>query len=355
MKKRSLFAAAVAATASAVLLAGCSSPASDPAPTDGSGSVELTKDVTLVVGTSNQEGAFFEESGLFEDVPYTIEWSYITDWGAIYSSIASDALNVGYWGLDSNAVKAVQNGVGAKFVSLLGAQDEAAAESGTLNVFVRSDAGIETTADLAGAKIATGSAGTTFDNILNGALLDGGLSEDDVEVIRYPDADQTSQISALLNGEVEAFAGNIASEQIVGALEDGTIEVLFWENQFSPVNRLVVSNEQTLSDPAKEAALEDFVQRVAETAYWKADPANEQTYAEILNSVGNLPVDVGQKVWGYTQNATLPLQLDATTEQNLAQTIADYQAAGYIDEPLPVEEILDTRFADAVAEVIGAH
>ncbi|TAJ50174.1 MAG: hypothetical protein EPO52_01005 [Herbiconiux sp.] len=345
-----------AATIGALALAGCStsggSTAADAA-SSGDESITLTKDVHLVVGTSAQEGAVFTDSGIFDDAPYTIDWSYITDWGAIYSSIASDSLNVGYWGLDANIFKAVQNGVPAKLVSLLGA-DASAEDAGALNVFVRTDAGIDTTEDLKGTTISTGSAGTTFDNVLTAALSNGGLTEADVNVVRYPDSDQTSQINSLLDGDAQAFAGNITSEQIIDALDAGTIKVLYWQDQALPINRIVVSNDQTLGDPAKAAALEDFAQRVAQAQNWKNDPANKDKLVAITTASTKLPTAVAEKSYDYTVDSTVPLALDSTTTQKLEATIGDFVDFGLLTEPVEVSDVLDTRFADAIQTAIDS-
>lgn len=356
MRTNKFVSLAAAAAASALLLAGCSS---TPAPTGEATAapaeeVVLTKDVHLVVGTSASEGAFFTESGIFDDAPYTIDWSYITDWGAIYSSIASDALNVGFWGLDANIFKAVQNGVGAKLVSLLGA-DPSATESGTLNVFVRTDAGIDSTSDLAGKTVATGSAGTTFDNVLSAAIADGGLTADDLNIVRFPDSDQTSIINTFLNGDAQVFAGNISSQQIIDALDAGTIKVLYWQNQFLPINRIVVSNAQTLSDPAKAAALQDFVQRVGQEKFWESDPSNKSTWVEISSAATKLPVPVAEQVYEYVRNSTLPQALDDATKAKLKKTIDAFVSFGILTEPVALEDVLDTRYADAIAEVIAQH
>ncbi len=353
IKKSLVVLAAILATTAA--LAGCSSAgggSSTGSATDAG--VTLTKDVHLVVGTSAQEGAFFTDSGVFDDVPYTIDWSYITNWGAIYSSIASNALNVGYWGLDANIFKAYQNGVPAQLVALLG-DTSANPEAGPLDVFVRTDAGIDSPADLAGKTIATGSAGTTFDNVLSAALEAGGLTQDDVNITRYSDSDQTSQISALLDGSAQAFAGNIASQQVIDALDAGTIKVLYWQDQALPVNRIVVSNTQTLSDPAQTAALADFVQRVAKTAYWQNDTANKDKWVSIESDTTGLPSATSEAVWGYNQGSALPLPLDDDTTATLSDIQDDFVSWGLLTSPVALSDILDTRFSSQIQSVIDSN
>ncbi|MFT4042704.1 MAG: ABC transporter substrate-binding protein [Gordonia sp. (in: high G+C Gram-positive bacteria)] len=350
MKHRVLSLAA-AAVAAVVVLAGCANSGSDSADASGA-ALTLTKDVKLVVGTSDLEGAYFTKSGAFDDVPYTIDWSYISDWGSIYSSIASNALNVGYWGLDANIFNAIKNGVPAKIVELLGT-NKTDSHTGALDVFVRTNAGITTTKDLKGKTIATGSEGTTFDNVLSAALADGGLTSHDVTIHRYPDSDSTSKINAFLNGDAQVFAGSLQSKPILDALEAGTIKVLYWQDQALPIGRIVVSNAKTLADPRQDAALKDFVARVARTQVWANDPANKQKWIDITTAATHLSADTAAKAYPYLQNSIGPLPFDTTTDTKLTGIIDKFVSFGLLDKSLKSSDVVDSRYSQSIAAAIG--
>ena len=75
-------------------------------------------------------------------------------------------------------------------------------EAGTAMIFVQSDSGIESVADLQGQEIST-TRGTTAHVMLATALQDSGLEPDAAEVVNM---DMAAAVSAFISGAVPAVA-----------------------------------------------------------------------------------------------------------------------------------------------------
>ncbi len=343
--------ALVLLAASALVLSGCASTDGDQESVDAS---SLDESTTLVIGDiASDLEATLGAAGQLDDIPYDAQFTPITDFTAIYSSLASGQLDVGIWGLDANGLLAVQNGAAVKLVTLFGAQedDQANREAGLFAVVVRSDSGIESPADLAGTTVATGGSGITPDVVLTAALASAGLTQDDVDVARF--SDSTSQLTAFLQGDADVYAGSLSNAQILEAINSGEATPIYYSDQATNVRFLVATNQEVLDDPEKSAALADFIERISYYYQWRSAPESLDAFAVAVAEVTLSDTDVARQIAELQATSALPLAFTDETEQTLQSDLDSYLEWGYLTEPITVDELIDTRFNEEIESAIS--
>lgn len=283
-----------------------------------------------------------------EGINYNAQFTPISDFTTIYSSLASGKLDVGVWGLDANGLLAVQNGAKVKLVGLYETESAQSTDTngGLFGVVVKTNSGITSTSQLKGKRIATGGTGITPDVTLTAALAAHGLKQDDTKVARFQDS--TSQVSAFQKGETDAYAGSFSNKQILNLISSGKAQVLFSSDRATNVRFVVAASDTALNDPKKSAAIGDFIRRISYFYQWRSQPSALTPFTQAVAKVTKSDSGTAKRIAELQAKSALPLPFGSQTSKTLQGDLDKYQKWGYLKKPITVDDLVDNRFADDV-------
>ncbi|GAA2000140.1 ABC transporter substrate-binding protein [Nocardiopsis rhodophaea] len=324
---------APAATASAVLAllllgVGCSAR---------NGGADDVSDVVLRVGDQiDGAQALLEASGELDDVPYTIEWSTFTSGPPLLEALHADAVDIGQVG-NTPPVFAAAAGSDMRIVAAFASSPD------STSIVVPTDSDIESPADLVGHSIAV-TKGSSAHGQLLGVVKAEKLAFDDIDVNYVQPADG---LAAFSEGQADAWA---AWDPYIAQAEDRVgAKILVSAEGYSNTFTFQVAAVDALEDPAKEAALEDYVGRVHRAVLWSA--AHPDAYAKVWSQHTGLPDKVTRIAAERRAPAPRPIDTELiASEQDLADAFAD---AGEIPEAPVMADYVDDRFNDLVPEAEG--
>lgn len=312
-----------------LVLAGCSSvprarppvqPPVDPAALAG---------VTLRVG--DQKGgsqSLLRAAGLL-DTPYRLQWSTFTAGPPLIEAARAGAIDVGQTG-NTPAIFAAAARARVQLISA--SQGNVASDT----ILVLPGSPVRHVADLRGKRIAVGK-GTSAHGQLLYNLRAAGLTLDDVDLTYLQPSDA---YAAFKQGRVDAWA--IWDPYTAQAqLETRARVVASGEGTANGYSFLVASNA-ALADPAHQAALADFTNRLREAMRY-SDSHREQR-AESWAQETRLPLPVTRLA--ASRGPDLPVPMDARlvrSQQELADAFTD---AGVIPGRVRFADIVDRRFED---------
>jgi sulfonate transport system substrate-binding protein len=216
--------------------------------------------VTLRVGDQSKTVELpLTLSGASKGTSYGLSFSNFADGPHMNAAFSANRLDVGYMGdtpvLLANAANA---GITAVAVS--------ESTVNTQTIYARPDSGIHTPADLKGKKVAV-TVGTSLHGYLLRQLDSAGLTEKDVTLVNVP---VTSLVATFGSGQVDALVYANQFSAAVTAQSPGAYPI---RTTALPQFGVVLAAKAALRDPAKRAAVEDFIIRYAQAAAWpKAHP-----------------------------------------------------------------------------------
>ena len=279
--RRPLHALGMAAvtTALALTAAACGSANAEPNAdaVRGNGSVDLSK-VTLRVG--DQKGgshALLTAAGELEDTPYRIKWSEFTSGPALLEAVNSGAVDIGGVG---NTPPLFAAAAGSDITAVYGNTTTGSVD----NILVPKGSPIDSVEELKGKTVAL-TEGSSANYHLLAQLRRHGLSYEDVEVqdLEPPDA-----LAAFTSGNVDAWA--IWDPYAAQAeLQYGAEQIANGKGVTNGFNFQMASNE-SLDSKATQAAIEDYIGRIAEAHRWSQQHPDE--WAEAWAKDTGLPVAV---------------------------------------------------------------
>jgi sulfonate transport system substrate-binding protein len=195
---------------------------------------------------------------------------------------------------------------------------------------------IASVADLKGKSLAY-STGTALQAFAIRALKEAGLTEKDINHVDVPILDI---VGALQSGDVDA--GVLIEPILTSYLTDNpTATVVRDADGLTTGLQLVITTKATLEDPAKAAAIGDFVYREALAFRWAVEHPEEsaQAFAD-ANQISLEQAKLLQSRNGAQTFVPLDDQVIGPI-QELADIFSD---AGTIPEPLDVTTLFDDRF-----------
>lgn len=224
--------------------------------------------VTLRVQyTFPADSNLFGLAGL-DDTPYKLEFYSYTGSNLALQAIATDNLDLAR-SSDIPPLYAALTEGGGNF-------NIVAVEKmylGKQALIIGPESPIKTVADLKGQKVGYVMA-TSAQFFLAKMLEEAGLAWGDIEAINLSPSDG---LAALLGGEIAAMA--VFGNQIT-ACEQAGGSVLQWADKILSGNTYWEANIQSLKDPAKAAAIVDYLQRTEKLEAWIRE--NHQAYAEVM-------------------------------------------------------------------------
>ena len=316
--------------AAALLLSGCGGAATgNEGAVNDDGSVDLTK-VTLVVG--DQKGgskALLQAAGELDDIPYEVEWKSFTSGPPLLEALNAGAIHVGGVGNTPPLFAAAGDG---EFKAV-----QAATYGGTGDaIVVPKGSDIESVADLKGKKIAVAQ-GSSANYHLLAQLAKAGVDYKDVELQNLQPADALTAFTA---GHLDAWA--IWEPYTSQAEQDAGARVI------TPGHGLVngyvfqVAGNDALEDPATEAALEDYVARIARAQTWST--THKEDWAKVWSDETGLPYETTLAATKKREVELVPITQDViASEQEMADAFAEN---GLFPEKFDVAPFFSDRFND---------
>ncbi|WP_241565324.1 ABC transporter substrate-binding protein [Paenirhodobacter populi] len=212
--------------------------------------------VLRVADQVGEQRARLEAAGLLDDLPYRIEWSVYPAAVNLHEALKADAADIGM-SADSPAVSAIAGGSKVRLAAVF--------SNGGLgsSILVPKGSGIETLADLRGRTISPTTRGSVAHYLVLGALKKAGVEPSEVKLAFLTPADASA---AFQSGSIDAWGTwGVYKARSVGVL--GARE-LFDGVGVNTGNIVYAVTERTLADPAKVAAIADFVGRIDRSYDW---------------------------------------------------------------------------------------
>ncbi|KFI28369.1 aliphatic sulfonate ABC transporter substrate-binding protein [Haematobacter massiliensis] len=215
------------------------------------------KGVTLRVADQVGESrARLQAAGLLDDVPYTIEWSVYPAAVNLHEALKAGAADVGM-SADSPAVAAIAGGSKIRIAGVF--------NNGGLGsaIIVPKDSGIRTLADLKGKTISPTTRGSVAHYLVLGALKQAGIDPSEVKLAFLTPSDAAA---AFQSGGIDAWGTwgvyKARSTGVLGA------QTLFDGKGVNTGNAVYAVTDEALADPAKRAAISDYLARIERSYDW---------------------------------------------------------------------------------------
>lgn len=289
---------------------------------------DLSK-VKLVIG-DQVRGLWLlsQPSGAMKDTPYTLEWANFLTPAPLFEAVKSGDVDF-LPALDNLILAAAVNGTPLKVI----ATGSDHSERGTA-ILARAASDIHEVKDLKGREVMVSTIrGGTADNLLTAALKEAGVAQDSVKVGYLLRSDA---FAAFSNGHADVWVTDdpyTARAQQLGARVLRTGEGLNKGLSF------YAASDKALADPAKRAALADFVQRLQRAAQW--NQAHLDTYAPFYAKQTGLPEDIA-RITLERRGLLVFKGIDPATRSYTGTLSAEYARRGLFKQPASVEPFFDT-------------
>ncbi|HKS13494.1 MAG TPA: ABC transporter substrate-binding protein [Pseudomonas sp.] len=328
------------------LLGGCEKP---PEKTAANGAPDLSG-VVLRVGAPNKIGSkpYLEAAGQLKDVPYQIEWSEFSATPALLESLRSGHIDLGGNGGATGIIFEAGNGNadGVKVIAS-GRPLDATQEDGSAALLVRADSPYRSMTDLKGARVSVmRGSGTQY---LLGQVLDKAhLGFNDIQLLNLTN---DAALAALVSGHIDAWG--IWDPQLTALLRSRSdVRLLGWVGTRGDSYAIQYVSTQSLADPLKSAAIEDFLKRLARSTV--AVGTNPEQWAALSARQVRVDVPVMKEIAERTKTR---YGLDEEQQRNLEAAFAreaDYWLAqGVIQQRPDIGQLFDLRFNAAMREATG--
>lgn len=295
--------------------------------------------LTLHIG--DQKGnmrAQLEAADALRDVPYDIKWAEFPAAAPLAEALNAGAIDAGIIG-DAPLLFVLASGAPVKAVAV-----DKSDPYGTA-LLVRPDAPLHSAAELKGKRIATGR-GSIGHHLALKALDKVGLSEKDVEFRFLGPVDAKI---ALANGSVDAWS---TWEPYTALAEtSGQGRVLVDGRGLSSGNSFLAATDKSLDDPARRAALEDYLKRLAGAQVWAYQHLD--SYSSTLAKIIGFPKDAARLQF---ERRKLNWQgIDAKTIAEQQETADFYHAHGLMNQRLDVTPTFAKDFSVPRADAVAAQ
>ena len=206
-----------------------------------------------------------EATGWAKDLPFRIHWVRITGGPAVTEAFHARALDVGL-AADIPPIHAVWVGIPVKTIAVAFRRDPLNHPS--FQIAISPKAHIATLADLRGKRIAF-SPGQVQGEVVLRTLREQGLSRSDVTLVEMPSTGADVYINALIAGQIDVapIANGVAARHYLANFGKDGAKLLNHGAFRDDLSDLYVRTE-TLQDPAKAAALRQYVQVWARAQAW---------------------------------------------------------------------------------------
>ncbi|QNK08662.1 ABC transporter substrate-binding protein [Enterobacter sp. JUb54] len=293
-----------------------------------SGYAAAQERVTLRI--ADQKGGMrsqLEAANALQNLNYDIKWAEFPAAAPLAEALNAGAVDAGIIG-DAPLLFALANGAPVKAIAV-----DKSNPAGTA-VLVSPGSPLKDAAALKGKRIATGK-GSIGHFVALKALQQAGISPKDVQWVFLGPVDAKV---ALLNGSVDAWATwEPYTTQLV---KTGEGQFLVSGKGLLPGNTFLAATDESLKDPAKRAALQDYLTRLAGAERWAY--ANLDSYGKTLGEIIRFPPEIARAQFANRQSQWQ--RLDSRTVEQQQSTADFYQANGLIRTTLDVTPTFDLTF-----------
>ncbi|MFF4503791.1 ABC transporter substrate-binding protein [Streptomyces sp. NPDC001401] len=287
-----------------------------------------SEQATLTIGDQAKTlQTIVEASGALKGAKYRVKWAEFEGAAPLYQAVQAGAADTGY-SADLPALQALSGGVQVKNVAAL-------KNDGThVGIVVRNDSGIDSVKDLKGQKVVVSSAkGSISEYLLANVLKQNGLSYKDVKVQYLLPTDAQA---AFASGKVKIWA-TFGVYQAVGLEQGGKLLVDGGDGRVSGYG-FVNASDKALADPAKKAALADFLRRLGSALQWTS--THRDAYAKAIEERNGADATVAKTLASAAYSKVLPLTSDVN---KTVQGVADLMnGIGVLDPNVDVAKSADT-------------
>lgn len=315
----------VLAVAAALLLAGCA----------GSGAGSAGGQLTLTLGDqANGLQTLMKAAGALEGTSYQVKWAEFQGAAPLFQAMQGGRVDTGY-AADLPTLAAISGKLPIKLVGALqgsGANDA---------ILVRADSPIRTVADLKGRTVVVSSArGSIAEYLLATALQQAGLKYTDVTVqFVLPTAAQ----AAFNSGQTQIWA-TFEPYQSIGVRSGGRTLVDGKDGRVSGVG-FVSAAASSLTDPARKAAIGDFLNRLAKAENWAN--THQAEYAKVYAQTNDVAPEVAAQVVAHARTSVVPITPDIVAK---VQAVSDLMhGIGSLPTGVEVASVADTTVYQPVA------
>jgi sulfonate transport system substrate-binding protein len=304
---------------------------------DGSG-------VTLVFGFQTADyPALLAASGLFEDLPYTLETPVISGPAAQISALYSKATDIGLVGENTAAFEA------ANADSDLSSADPKVYTVAAVSypntpypaptLFVRKSAGINSLADLKGHSVAYNFGGNIYAGYVR-FLAAGGLTIDDIDPVQLPD--NQAAAAAFVAGQTDAVVSSFT--QVAKLLDSGEAVPLADNTDVGVVGGAgFITRPDVLADPQKLAAAKDFFGRFS-TYYSEWYPAHEAEVVKVYQDVLKQTPEIAKRNFETQKSGLLYKVGDPAFVKKQQDVVAAAYAAGGVKHDYDITKVFNPVF-----------
>ncbi|MET8868631.1 ABC transporter substrate-binding protein [Nonomuraea sp. NPDC004580] len=296
----------------------------------------------LIVGDPATKVAL-QLSGEIDDFSFAIEWANISGGPQTSEAFRAGALDVGAVA-DIPPIHATWTGLPVKIVASKFRKDPLAHP--TYELGIAPGVHVKALADLRGKKIAY-SPGQAQGALVLRVLKKAGLTKDDVELIELPSTGDVYP-NALASRQVDvAPIGGVNIKRYTAKFaKDGATTVQHGLRD-DPAHLYV--RTETLKDPAKAAALREYVAAWARASRWIHDHPKEWIDGYYVKDQGLDAAD-GQYLVDQAGEPDIPADWSEAITRH--QETIDILAAETGNEPLKAEDLYDRRFEPIAAAAL---
>lgn len=293
---------------------------------------DLSK-VTLRIGTYKGNWRALLTAARLTDTPYKIEWRELNNGVLHIEAINGDALDLGS-GSEIPALFAARQKANVRFIAVV------REDLNNQVTLARKDTAIRSIADLKGKRVGYVRA-TTAHYFLSKQLAEAGLSFADITPINLTPADG---LSAFDRGDLDAWSIYGYSGQLA-RIKYGA-RILKTGNGYLSGNFPIYANPKSITDPLKQAAIADYLQRLRAGYQWAN--ANYLAYARAQSDETRVPMGDLIELWN---NRSTDYDLRAVDDKVVRghQEVADlFLKLGVLDGPAQVASLWDRSFDKAL-------
>jgi sulfonate transport system substrate-binding protein len=304
----------------------------------------VPKGTTLAVGDKEHQKAI-EFSGLANSFTFEVKWANISGGPQTLEAFRADALDLGSVA-DIPPIHSHWTGIPTKIVASRFRQDPL--NHAIYRLGIAPGVAVATLADLRGKKIAY-SPGQAQGALVLRVLHKAGLSKKDVELVELPSTN-------------DVYGTALASHQVEVA-PIGGVQIKRYETKYGKDGAKTIAHGlrddpghlyapiSVLADPAKAAAIREYVGVWAKAWRWREAHPDEWIERYYVRDQGLTPED-GRWIVENTGLADIPASWTEAIARH--QETIDLLAKETGNKPLKAEDLYDRRYETAAADALGA-
>ncbi|PCF95539.1 ABC transporter substrate-binding protein [Vreelandella nigrificans] len=292
--------------------------------------ISLLANEPITLRIADQKGnmrAQLDAANALEGAAYTVQWSEFPAAAPLAEALNAGAIDAGIIG-DAPLLFALAAGADIKAIAVNQSDPYGTA------VLVNGDSAIETVEELRGRNIATGR-GSIGHYVALRALDAHGLTQEDVNFRFMGPVDARI---ALATGAVDAWS-TWEPYTAFAELQEGA-RIIANGRGLTSGNSFIAATDSAISDPAKHAALKDYLLRLRDAQTWSYDHIDE--YAATLAEIIGFPEDAAKLQYQRRQLAWRDIDEEIISQQQL--TADFYLQVGLIPDAIDVETTFDRSF-----------